>query len=121
MQQTPPGWPAQVRPAGADGWVDTAVGWLLDQCPADYRGYAAWRRHPVALAWVTTRHVDAELEAARAAYREVRVDLGDHLTPEALGEVLQVLEAEGLRLRAAARAAGLLYDALQGKRYVPRL
>jgi len=117
----PPGWPRQVPPAGAPGWQESATAWLLDQCPADYRGHAAWRKYPVALAWVATRHVDAQLEAMRSAYREVRVDLADLVTPEALPEVLAALEAEGVRLRACARAAALLYDALQGKDYVPRL
>ena len=86
-----------------------AVSWLLDHCPADYRGYAAWRKNPVALAWVAVRHIDAQLEAMRQAYREVRVELAD------------LVSTEGLRLRASARGAGLLYDALQGRRYIPRL
>jgi len=97
------------------------VAWLLDQCPPDYRGYAGWRRHPVALAWVTVRHVEAQLAAMRQAYREARVDLGDLLTTEALTQVLEDLEAEGVRLRAAERSARLLFEALQGKRYIPRL
>ena len=46
---------------------------------------------------------------------------GDHLTSEGLAQVLADLEAEGVRLLAARRSAGLVYDALQGKRYVPRL
>lgn len=117
----PPGWPRPVLPAGAPGWQKSATAWLLDHCPADYRAHAAWRKYPIALAWVTIRHVEAQLEAMRAAYREVRVDLADLVTPEALPEVLAALEAEGVRLRAAARAAELLYDALQGKEYVPRL
>ena len=54
-----------------------ATSWLLDHCPADYRGYEGWRKHPVALAWITTRHIEAQLEAKRSAYRDVRVDLGD--------------------------------------------
>lgn len=98
-----------------------AVSWLLDFCPADYRQYASWRRQPVALAWLATRHIDAQLVAMRQAYRDVRVELGDHLTSEALAEVLADLEAEGVRLLAARRSAGLVHDALQGKRYVPRL
>ena len=85
-----------------------AVSWLLDHCPPDYRAYAGWRRHPVALAWVATRHIEAQLEAMRQCYREARVELAD-------------LENEGVRLLAARRSAGLLYDALQGKRYIPRL
>ena len=44
-----------------------ATSWLLDHCPPDYRGYAGWRKHPVALAWVATRHIDAQLEAMRGA------------------------------------------------------
>jgi len=110
-----------VPPPGSPGWQAPAVSWLLDHCPPDYRGYAAWRKNPVALAWVAVRHIDAQLEAMRQAYREVRVDLADLVSTEALSEIQSDLEAEGLRLRAAARGAGLLYDALQGKRYVSRL
>ena len=97
------------------------MSWLLDHCPADYRGYAGWRKNPVALAWVAVRHIDAQLEAMRAAYREVRVDLGDLVSAEALEQIQTDLETEGLRLRASAPGARLLYDALQGKRYVARL
>jgi len=97
------------------------VSWLLDHCPADYRGYAGWRKNPVALAWVAVRHIDAQLEVMRQAYREVRVDLGDVVSPEALAQIQSDLETEGLRLRASARGARLLCDALQGKRYIPRL
>ena len=97
------------------------MSWLLDHCPPDYRRYAGWRRHPVALAWVTVRHIGAQLEAMRQAYREARVELGDHLTPEALEQVLADLEAEGVRLRAAERSARLLHEAMQGRRFIPRL
>ena len=105
----PPGWPPLVPPPESPGWQVPAVSWLLDHCPSDYRSYAGWRRQPVALAWVATRHIDA------------RVELGDHLTSDGLAQVLADLEAEGVRLLAARRSAGLVYDALQGKRYVPRL
>lgn len=108
-------------PPDSPGWQLPAVAWLLDHCPSDYRAYAGWRKNPVALAWVAVRHIDAQLEAMRQAYREVRVDLGDLVSAEALSEIQSDLEAEGLRLRASARGAQLLYDALQGSRYVPRL
>jgi hypothetical protein len=110
-----------VPPADSPGWQVTAVSWLLDHCPADYRGYPGWRKNPVALAWVAVRHIDAQLEAMRQAYREVRVDLGDLVSTEALSQIQCDLEAEGLRLRASARGARLLYDALRGQRFVPRL
>ncbi|MCE1177499.1 MAG: hypothetical protein LWW86_00455 [Micrococcales bacterium] len=117
----PPGWPASVPPPDVEGWQGPALAWLLDHCPPDYRAYAAWRRHPAALAWVATCHIEAQLEAMRAAYRRARVELGEQLGSEALADVLADLEAEGVRMLAAQRSAGLLYDAMQGRRYVPRL
>lgn len=89
------------------------MSWLLDQCPADYRAYQAWRRHPTALAWMATRHLEAQLAAMRGAWRDVRPELGPVLPPGTLGDVLESLTREGLRLRAAHRAAGLLLEALR--------
>lgn len=100
-------------PPGVPGWEEAAVAWLLDQCPADYRAYRAWRRHPVALAWIATRHLQAELAAMRGAWREVRSDLGPLLPPGSLGDVLGSLTQEGLRLRAALRSAELLLEAMR--------
>ncbi len=117
----PPGWPPGVPPRGERGWELRATGWLLDHCPADYRMYSAWRRHPVALAWLAVRHLDAQLEAMRAAYREIRVELADDIGPEGVTQVLADLECEGVRLVAARRSAGLLLDALRGLEFVPRL
>ncbi|MBK9475808.1 MAG: hypothetical protein IPL94_06085 [Tetrasphaera sp.] len=108
-------------PPAVAGWEQRAVAWLLDQCPADYRLYAGWRRHPLALAWVTTRHLDAQLEAMRTAYRHLRGDLTDAIGPEGVAQVLADLEAEGVRLLAARRAAGLVLDAMEGRAFVPRL
>lgn len=119
--RVPPGWPPEVRPPGAPGFEQSAVAWLLDQCPADFRAYAAWRRHPRALAWVACTHVDAQVSAMRQAYRNARVELGDQLTPTALRDVLGDLEVEGLRLRAVARSAALVRDALWGVVFVPKL
>jgi hypothetical protein len=117
----PPGWPSGVPPPGERGWDHRATAWLLDHCPPDYRLYPAWRRHPVALAWLTVRHLDAQLDAMRSAYREVRVDLVDDIGPEGVAQVLGDLEVEGVRLLSARRAAGLLLGALRGLEFVPRL
>ena len=117
----PPGWPPGVPPPGERGWDHRASAWLLDHCPPDYRLYPAWRRHPVALAWFTVRHLDAQLDAMRSAYREVRVDLVDDIGPEGVAQVLADLECEGVRLLSARRAAGLLLDALRGLDFVPKL
>ena len=97
------------------------MGWLLEYCPADYRGYAGWLKNPVVLAWLAQRHVAGQLEVMRQAYREARVELGPLIAPEALAEVMRHLEAEGLRLRAARRGTELIREALEGKTFVPRL
>ena len=47
---TPPGWPAGVHPPGSEDFESTAVGWLLDVVPPDYRLHGVLRRYPVALA-----------------------------------------------------------------------
>jgi len=101
-----------VPPPGERGWDHRASAWLLDHCPPDYRLYPAWRRHPIALAWFTVRHLDAQLDAMRSAYREVRVDLVDDIGPEGVAQVLADLECEGVRLLSARRAAGLLDPAV---------
>ncbi len=118
---TPPGWPPGVPPAQAPGWQERAVLWMLDQCPPDYRGYAGWRKHPIALAWITCRHLEGQVAATRDAWREARVEIGPHVPTEALTEILSEIEAEGIRLVAATRSARLLHEALQGKVFAPRL
>lgn len=75
----------------------------------------------MALAWLTTRHIDAQLTAMRAAYRDIRVELADELAAPTLGEVLADMEREGVRLLAAQRGARLVVEAMRGRRYVPRL
>ena len=49
----PPGWPSAVRPPDAPDWERTAVNWLFDICPPEYRALAALRRHVVVLARLT--------------------------------------------------------------------
>lgn len=95
--------------------------WLLDQCPPDYRMYAGWRKHPIALAWLAGRHIDGQVVAMRDAWREARVAIGPHVPPEALTEILGQIEAEGIRLLATTRGARLVHEALQGKVFAPRL
>ena len=53
----PPGWPRGVRPPGAPGWEHTAVAWLLDICPPEYRSYPVLRRRDVVLARFAVLHV----------------------------------------------------------------
>jgi hypothetical protein len=117
----PPGWPRDVPPPDADEWRSRAVGWLLDLCPADYRGHPVLARHPVALARLAAHHVEAGLEAQRRARATARERLGDLLPPGAMDEVLEVLDVEQARLLAARRGVDLVETALRGQRFVPRL
>jgi hypothetical protein len=119
--QVPPGWPSDVRPPGAPRWEATALSWLLDLCPPDYRGHAVLTRHPAVLAWLAGHHLDGQLQAVRRALATARSDLADVVAPPVLAETLEAVEAEEARLLAARRALGLLAQALRGTRFVPRL
>jgi hypothetical protein len=112
----PPGWPAQLPPAGAPGWRQAATGWLLDQCPAEYRGYPVVLRHPVALARLATLHLQFSVQACRQAIGSSRAELGDQLPPEAVAQLIEALETEQARLIAAGRAAALVELALRDRR-----
>ena len=117
----PPGWPPQVRPPGAPDWQRTAVAWLLDLCPPDYRAYDVLRAHPVVLARFARGHVEAGIEATRRGLATARAELRGLVPPEALDAALGAYEREGARLLATARSVGLVEEALRGRRYVPRL
>jgi hypothetical protein len=110
-----------VRPPVAPGWEETAVPWLLDQCPADYRAHEVLRRHPEVLARFAAHHVQSALDGARAAYAGARRELRDRVEPEVLDAALRALEAEGARLARAAREVALVEEALRGTRWRPRL
>jgi hypothetical protein len=94
---------------------------LLDLCPSEYRAHGALTSQPRALSWLAVRHVVAQGQANAAAKGAARAELGERLEPGAIDPVLEALEHEHARLRAAYRAVRLVDDALQGRRYVPRL
>ena len=108
-------------PPEVEEWQVAAVAWLLDQAPPEYRGYPVVRHHPLLLVWLVGHHVAAQQDAVRRAVGTARRDLSQHLPPEAAPDVFSVLEQEELRLRRLARAVDLLHQAVQGKRFVPRL
>ena len=108
-------------PPDAPEWERSAVTWLYDHVPADYRAYEVLRRHPVLLARMAGEQVAASLEAARAGWRTLRADLHDDLPPEAVEAAMQAYEREGRRLAEAGRAVAVVLAALRGQRWVPRL
>jgi len=117
----PPGWPEQVLPPRAPAWERSAVAWLLDLCPPDYRAHEVLRAHPVVLARMARQHVDACVEAARAGIRTARADLKDLVVPEVIEATIAAYDREGRRLVAAGRAVALVEAALKGERWIPRL
>jgi hypothetical protein len=117
----PPGWPAGVHPPGSEEFESTAVAWLLDVVPPDYRLHGVLRRHPVALAAMARHHCEACVEGARKGYRTARTDLSGALPPHAVDAVLSAYRREGSRLAATATAVGLVERALRGEEFTPKL
>lgn len=117
----PPGWPRQVRPPGAPAWERTAVNWLLDICPPEYRGYDVLRRHEVVLARFAVLHVEASQAAVRRGLSEARSMLRDVADTDTVEAAVEAWQTEAARLLAERRAVGLVEEALRGRRFVARL
>ena len=118
---TPPGWPPEVLPPQAPDWERSAVGWLFDLCPADYRAHEVLRRHPVVLARFAAGHVGSAVEAARHGIRTARAELGRVVPPEVVDAAIAAYEREGRRLLVIVKQVALVDAALRGERHVPRL
>ncbi len=117
----PPGWPPEVLPPQAPDWERSAVAWLYDLCPPDYRAHEVLRRHPVLLARFAAGHVEACVEAARHGIRTVRAEMRGLVGPDVVEAAIAAYEREGRRLVAAGRQVTLVDAALRGERHVPRL
>jgi len=117
----PTGWPTGVHPPGTEGFEQSAVSWLLDVVPPDYRLHGILLRHPVALAALARHHIAACIEGARRGYRGVRGELGRDLPPSGITAVLSAYQTEGRRLVATARAVDLVDRALRGEQFVPQM
>lgn len=117
----PPGWPAEVLPPQAPDWQRSAVAWLLDLCPPDYRAHDVLRAHPVVLARFAAGHVGAGVQAARDGIATVRADLRGVVPPEVVEAALAAYDREGRRLVHTGKQVALVAAALRGERWVPRL
>lgn len=117
----PAGWPRQVRPPDAPDWERTAVNWLLDICPPEYRTQPALRRHVVVLARFAVLHVEASQAACRHGLSQARSELRDVADPDTVEAAVQAWHAEAARLLDVRRSVGLVEEALRGRRFVARL
>jgi hypothetical protein len=120
-QLVPPGWPDQVLPPQAPDWERSAVGWLFDLCPPEYRAHDVLRKHPVVLARFAAGHVEAAVEAARQGIRTSRAELRGVVPGEVVEAAIAAYEREGRRLVQVGRQVALVDAALRGERHVPRL
>jgi len=115
----PPGWPTGVHPPGSEDFEATAIAWLLDVVPPDFRLHGVLRRHPAALAAMARHHTQACVEGARAGYRTARTELGELLPPHAIDAVLAAYRAEGRRLANTAKAVVLIEEVIRGDTVLP--
>ena len=100
--------------------MPTAVTWMLDVVPPDYRLHGVLRRHPLALAVLARHHLAACVQGAREGYRTARTELAS-LPPGGVDAVLEVYRAEGRRLVETAQALDLVGRALRGEVFTPQL
>jgi hypothetical protein len=110
-----------VHPPGSEEFESTAVGWLLDVVPPDYRLHGVLRRYPIALAVMARHHSKACVEGAREGYRTARTELAGGLPPHAVDTVLAAYRKEGARLAETARAVDLVERALRGEVFTPKM
>jgi len=121
VSAVPPGWPAEVPAPDTPEWERSAVAWLFDQCPPDYRGYDVLRRHPLVLARFAAAAVDGAITAADNGLRTIRAELSRRVAPETVEAAVAAYERERHRLRSARVAVDLVERALRGERWAPRL
>jgi hypothetical protein len=117
----PPGWPNQVRPPGAPGWEATAIAYLLDCCPADFRSYRVLRNHPVVLAQFAMHFVNGQQEASERGLADVRTSLNECVEPDIVESAAQAWLEQAARLVRIRRAVALIDEALRGRVFVPKL
>ena len=117
----PAGWPSGVLPPGVEDWEQTATAFLLDCCPADFRGYPVLRRHPVVLAQFAAQFVASQVRASEEGLARARLSLRDQVEPQVVEEAVSIWQEELARLRAVRGGINLVDDALRGMAFVPRL
>lgn len=121
LPYAPPGWPEVVRPPGAPEWETSAVAYLLDCCPADFRSYRVLRLHPVVLAQFATHFVNGQVASAQEGLAELRTSLRRYVNPDVVEAAAQAWLEQNARLARTRRAVGLVDEALRGRSFTPKL
>jgi len=118
---TPPGWPERVRPPGAPDWEATAIAFLFDCCPADFRAYPVLRNHPVVLARFAMQFVEGQYHSTQEGLAGVRIRLLDYVRPDVVEAAAEAWLEQSAQLVRVRRAVALVEEALRGKVFVRRL
>jgi hypothetical protein len=116
----PPGWPEAVQPPESGDFEASAVSWLLDVSPPEYRQHDVLRRYPVALAAMARHYAQGCVEGARRGYRTARLELIKEVPPHAVDSLLAAYRSEGFKLAATSRSVELVEQALRGETSSPR-
>jgi len=122
MTDVPPWWPPDVHRPGTPDWELSAVSWLLDQLPGDWRAHGVLRRHPVLLARLAAGETTASLEATREGWRTLRRDAGRGpaaLPPDVIEEAMAAYEQRGVRLVELQRQVDAVRQAIDGLSWIP--
>ncbi|MCW2810250.1 MAG: hypothetical protein JWP61_708 [Friedmanniella sp.] len=117
----PPGWPERVRPPGTPDWEQSALAYLFDCCPADFRAYRVLRNHPVVLAQFASRFVDGQYHSVQEGLAEVRTSLRDFVGAPVIEAAAQAWLEQSAQLTRTRRAVTLVSDALRGRVFVQKL
>jgi hypothetical protein len=117
----PPGWSARVKPPGAPEWESSAVAYLLDCCPADFRAYRVLRNHPVVLARFAAQFVEGQHRITQEGLAEIRTSLKDEVSPEVIEAAAQAWLEEDARLARTKRSVQLIENALRGRTFIRKL
>lgn len=110
-----------VDPPVHPDWQTSAVSFLLDCCPADYRAYPILRKHPIVLARFAADFVEGQIMSSRTALAQARLSLSDVVGPLVLDGAVEMLQSEEARLIRVRRAVALVEEALRGKIFLPKL
>ena len=117
----PPGWPERVRPPGSQDWEATAVAYLLDCCPADFRAYRVLHNHPVVLARFAAQFVEGQCRTTEEGLAGIRTSLAGHVSYKVVEAAAHSWLQQEARLARTRRAIGLVEEALRGRIFVRRL
>ncbi|PFG16614.1 hypothetical protein ATK74_1161 [Propionicimonas paludicola] len=120
-QNVPPGWPGRVWPPSAPDWELTAVEFLLDCCPAEFRNHPVLRRQPLVLARFAGWQLDGAIRAGEVDLRTLRAQLSGRVSPEVVGQAAEVWQEATAHLQRRRREVRLVADALGGARFRVRL